>query len=260
MKKIKNYILAFDVFLMIVLAGLLAEKGLQNVVSSYTGQENVPAMQIEKILDTEEIQEETKELPIELQEDANYMELEEKKIAITFDDGPNLTYTPGLLQGLRERNVKATFFVIGKNAAEHPELIMEMKKDGHLIGNHTYNHIQLNDTNREVFKEELKKSSETIKNITGEDTLYVRPPYGSWDKDFEKELNMFPVLWDIDPRDWCSNDAGKIVETVLSQAEENSIILLHDQYDTSVAAAFAIIDKLKEEGYQFVTVDEILFD
>lgn len=260
MKKIKNFILAFDVFLMIVLAGLLAEKGLQNVVSSYTGQENVPAMQIEGIPGTEEIQEETKELPIELQEDANYMELEEKKIAITFDDGPNLTYTPGLLQGLRERNVKATFFVIGKNAAEHPELIMEMKKDGHLIGNHTYNHIQLNDTNREVFKEELKKSSETIKNITGEDTLYVRPPYGSWDKDFEKELNMFPVLWDIDPRDWCSNDAGKIVETVLSQAEENSIILLHDQYDTSVAAAFAIIDKLKEEGYQFVTVDEILFD
>ena len=116
-----------------------------------------------------------------------------------------------------------------------------MKKDGHLIGNHTYNHIQLNDSNREVFKEELKKNSETIRNITGEDTLYVRPPYGSWDKDFEKELNMFPVLWDIDPRDWCSSDAGKVVETVLSQAEENSIILLHDQYDTSIAAAFAII-------------------
>lgn len=150
--------------------------------------------------------------------------------------------------------------MIGKNAAEHPELIEEMKKDGHLIGNHTYNHIQLNDSNREVFKEELKKNSETIRNITGEDTLYVRPPYGSWDKDFEKELNMFPVLWDIDPRDWCSSDAGKVVETVLSQAEENSIILLHDQYDTSIAAAFAIIDKLKEEGYQFVTVDEILFD
>lgn len=258
MKNFKNFLAAFDVVMVFVLAGLWAEKNMLQMVSSYMEREgeNVPAMQTEQIQkkqgDTEE--------PIKIQEDTNYFELEDKKIAITFDDGPNLTYTPGLLQGLRERNVKATFFVIGKNAAEHPELIEEMKKDGHLIGNHTYYHIQLNDSNREVFKEELKKNSETIRNITGEDTLYVRPPYGSWDKDFEKELNMFPVLWDIDPRDWCSSDAGKVVETVLSQAEENSIILLHDQYDTSIAAAFAIIDKLKEEGYQFVTVDEILFD
>lgn len=262
MKKIKNFILAFDVFLMIVLAGLWAEKSFWQTFFSHMEQGNVPAMQTEGIPDTEQIQreEETKELPMQIQEDTNYMELEEKKIAITFDDGPNLTYTPGLLQGLRDRNVKATFFVLGKNAEAHPELIQEMKRDGHLIGNHTYNHIQLNDSNREVFKEELKQCSEAIKNITGEETLYVRPPYGSWEKEFEKELNMFPVLWDIDPRDWCSNDAGKVVETVLSQAEENAIILLHDQYDSSIQAAFAIIDKLKEEGYQFVTVDEILFD
>ena len=85
-----------------------------------------------------------------------------------------------------------------------------MKKDGHLIGNHTYNHIQLNDSNREVFKEELKKNSETIRNITGEDTLYVRPPYGSWDKDFEKELNMFPVLWNIDPGTGAAVMRGKL--------------------------------------------------
>lgn len=260
MKKIKNFLVAFDVFLVLVLAGLWAEKSFQNAISSYMEQENVPAMQTEGITDTEETKEETKEPPTQVQEDTNYMELEEKKIAITFDDGPNLTYTPGLLQGLRDRNVKATFFIIGKNAAAHPELIQEIQKDGHLIGNHTYNHTQLNNSNRDAFKEELKQCSEVIQSITGEETLYVRPPYGSWDKEIEKELNMFPVLWDIDPRDWCSNDAGKIVEAVISQAEENSIILLHDQYDSSVAAAFAIIDRLKEEGYQFVTVDEILFD
>ncbi|MCM1258554.1 MAG: polysaccharide deacetylase family protein [Roseburia sp.] len=256
MKKLKNFLVAFDVFLVLVLAGLWAEKSFQNVISSYMELENVPAMQTEGIPDTEQ----TKELPTQIQEDTNYMELEEKKIAITFDDGPNPTYTPGLLQGLRDRNVKATFFIIGKNAEANPELIQEIQKDGHLIGNHTYNHTQLNNSNREAFKEELKQCSEAIKNITGEETLFVRPPYGSWDKEIEKELNMFPVLWDIDPRDWCSNDAGKIVETVLNQAEENSIILLHDQYDSSIAAAFAIIDRLKEEGYQFVTVDEILFD
>ena len=183
-----------------------------------------------------------------------------KKIALTFDDGPHPYYTEQLLKGLKERNVKVTFFITGKSAEAYPEIVREIYEDGHLIGNHTYNHTQLSSRNREKFKEEIIKTNEVIKEITGEDTIYIRPPYGSWNKEFEKELNMFPVLWTIDPLDWCSSNVSCIVNTVCSKAEENAIILMHDQYKTTVTAALEIVDQLQKEGYEFVTVDELLFD
>lgn len=185
---------------------------------------------------------------------------DERKIALTFDDGPHPYYTEQLLKGLKERNVKATFFIIGKNAEDYPEIVKQIYEDGHLIGNHTYNHTQLTSQNEESFKEEIVKTNEIIKGITGEDTIYVRPPYGSWNKEFEKELNLFPVLWNIDPLDWCSSDVSCIVNTVCGKAKENGIILMHDQYKTTVTAALKIVDELMEEGYEFVTVDELLFD
>ena len=183
-----------------------------------------------------------------------------KKIALTFDDGPHPYYTEQLLKGLKERNVKVTFFITGKSAEANPEIVREIYEDGHLIGNHTYNHTQLSSRNREKFKEEIIKTNEVIKEITGEDTIYIRPPYGSWNKEFEKELNMFPVFWTIDPLDWCSSNVSCIVNTVCSKAEENAIILMHDQYKTTVTAALEIVEHLQKEGYVFVTVDELLFD
>ncbi len=183
-----------------------------------------------------------------------------KKIALTFDDGPHPYYTQQLLKGLKERNVKATFFITGQNVEAYPEIVKEIYTDGHLIGNHTYSHLQLNRQNTESFKQELIKTNEVIKEVTGEDTIYVRPPYGSWNKEFEQELNMFPVLWTIDPLDWCSSDVSCIVNTVCAKAGENDIILMHDQYKTTVTAALEIVDELLAEGYEFVTVDELLFD
>lgn len=183
-----------------------------------------------------------------------------KKIALTFDDGPHPHYTQQLLDGLRERNIKATFFVTGEHASLHPDVIAQMKEDGHVIGNHTYSHMQLNRSNREKFKEELMKTNEVIESITGEEVVYVRPPYGSWDKRLEDELNMFPVLWTLDPLDWCSDNVGTIVRKVLSKAKENDIVLMHDYYPSSVTAAFQIVDELQKQGYEFVTVEEILFD
>ena len=96
--------------------------------------------------------------------------------------------------------------------------------------------------------------------ITGEELQYVRPPYGAWDKAFETELNMFPVLWTIDPLDWCKSDASGIVRNVLSKAGENDIILMHDQYPSSVAAALEIVDTLEQQGYEFVTVEDLLVE
>ena len=184
----------------------------------------------------------------------------EKKIAITFDDGPHPYYTPQLLDGLKERGVTATFFLTGEGAEQNPEIVRRMYEEGHLIGNHTYSHLQLNESNGERFKQELIRTNEILAEITGEEVQYVRPPYGSWNRQFEKELNMIPVLWTIDPLDWCSNNAACIAQKVCAKAEENAIILMHDQYKTSVTAALEIIDTLTAQGYEFVTVEEILFD
>lgn len=194
------------------------------------------------------------------QKETDPYEKPQKKVALTFDDGPHPDYTGKLLDGLKERDVCATFFVMGKQAEAYPELIKRMEDEGHLIGNHTYSHLQLTKTNRGAFQEELKKTSEIVKGITGKELQYVRPPYGSWDKAFETELNMFPVLWTVDPQDWCRSDVSSIVRSVVGKVEENDIILMHDQYDSSVQAALLIVDELKKQGYEFVTVDQILLD
>lgn len=185
---------------------------------------------------------------------------EQKKIAITFDDGPHPYYTEQLLDGLKERGVTATFFVTGEHAKLHPDVIKRMQEEGHLIGNHTYSHIQLTTKNREAYKQELIDTNAVIEEITGEEVQYVRPPYGTWDKKFETELNMFPVLWTIDPLDWCSSNADCIASKVVEKADENDIILMHDYYKSSVTAALEVVDELQKEGYTFVTVEEILFD
>lgn len=182
------------------------------------------------------------------------------KVALTFDDGPHPVCTPQLLEGLKKRDVKVTFFVTGENVESYPEIVKRASEEGHLIGNHTFHHVQLTAANSDNFKEEIISTNDIIHEVTGKETSFIRPPYGSWDKKYEKELNMFPVLWDVDPLDWCSTNVDKIVRSVLAGTKENSIILMHDSYDSTVTAALQVVDILKAEGYEFVTVDEILFD
>lgn len=185
---------------------------------------------------------------------------ERKLLALTFDDGPHPLYTKKLLDGLRERDVKCTFFVTGQNAQAYPQIIEQMEKDGHLIGNHTYSHIQLTNCNLDEFRQELIKTNEVITQITGNEVIFVRPPYGIWDKSLEKDLNMIPVLWTIDPVDWCTTDCSGMLKKMVRQTKENDIVLMHDCYASSVETALAYIDIEMENGYTFVTVDEILFD
>ena len=182
------------------------------------------------------------------------------KVALIFDDGPHPVCTPQLLDGLKKRDVKVTFFVTGENVESYPEIVKRASEDGHLIGNHTFHHVQLTAANSDDFKKEIISTNDIIQEVTGKETSFIRPPYGSWDKKYEKELNMFPVLWDVDPLDWCSTNVDKIVRSVLAGTKENSIILMHDSYDSTVTAALQVVDILKAEGYEFVTVDEILFD
>lgn len=211
------------------------------------------------IIQLREKQQEVQETMGNVQENST-ADLGTKKIALTFDDGPHPQYTEQLLDGLKERGVKATFFVTGEHAELHPDLIKRMSEEGHLIGNHTYSHIQLQSNNREEFKAQIVKTNKIISDITGKEVLYVRPPYGTWDKKFEKELNMFPVLWTVDPKDWCSDNVASVTQKVVSKTEENDIILMHDYYESSVTAALKAVDELQEQGYEFVTVEEILFD
>ena len=182
------------------------------------------------------------------------------KIALTFDDGPSAAYTEKLLDGLRERDVHATFFLIGENIekGDNALLVRQMARDGHLIGNHTYHHVQLTKIKEEEALKELEETNRLIEKITGNPVEYVRPPFGEFPKGLSAKISMIPVMWTVDPLDWSVKDTEKIVSKVVTQAKENDMILLHDCYGTSVEAALQIIDRLKEKGFEFVTADRLL--
>ena len=180
------------------------------------------------------------------------------EVALTFDDGPSPKYTPLLLDGLKERNVRATFFLLGKNVKENHELVQRMQAEGHLLGNHTYNHVQLNKIPETTARQEILKTNNEIYEATGKYPEYMRPPYGAWKKNMELCVEMLPVFWDIDTLDWKSQNVDAILKAAGEEPEDGSIILMHDEYQTSVEAALLIIDRLKEKGYEFVTVDELI--
>lgn len=185
---------------------------------------------------------------------------EKPSIAITFDDGPSSRYTGRLLDGLKERNVKASFFLIGENAEENPELVERIYKEGHLIGNHTYSHVQMTHLSEEAAVGEIERTDQVISAITGEHVAYMRPPFGAWQRELEVRMEVLPVLWSVDPLDWTTENVDEIVSKVVTEVEEGDIILLHDCYASSVEAALRIVDILQKEGYEFVTVDRLLID
>lgn len=209
------------------------------------------------------ISKKTKETEGEIQqkESAEESGVKEKpSIAITFDDGPSGRYTGRLLDGLKERNVKASFFLIGENAEENPELVERIYKEGHLIGNHTYSHVQMTHLSEEAAVGEIEKTDQVISAITGEHVAYMRPPFGAWQRELEVRMEVLPVLWSVDPLDWTTENVDEIVSKVVTEVEEGDIILLHDCYASSVEAALRIVDILQKEGYEFVTVDRLLVD
>lgn len=179
------------------------------------------------------------------------------RIALTFDDGPG-PYTERLLDGLKERGVKASFFLIGGSVKEYPEAVKRMEEEGHLIGNHTYSHVKLKGLSPEETRREIQKTDEAVYEITGKHVAYLRPPFGEWEEDLELTYPVLPVMWTVDPLDWTTENVEEIVDRVVTQAGENDMILLHDCYDSSVEAALRIVDRLLAEGFDFVRVDELL--
>jgi polysaccharide deacetylase family sporulation protein PdaB len=192
----------------------------------------------------------------------------QKVVALTFDDGPYSPYTEQILDILKENNVKATFFVLGKNAADHPELVKRIYDEGHQIGNHTYHHIDLLKANRATVVSELERTNQVLFEITGVKPHIVRPPHGFRDPvvlEVMKEQGLKVVEWSVMSRDWTNPGVENIVNRVLDKTRNGSIILLHDgdgvrSQDSraqTVEATRLIIRQLKNEGYTFVTVDDI---
>lgn len=150
--------------------------------------------------------------------------------------------------------------MIGKNIEGNEALVNRIQEEGHLIGSHTYNHVQLNKLSESKARDEVLKGCNKIYETTGTYSSFVRPPYGSWKKNLDFCITMIPVSWNVDSLDWKTQNTEKIVKRVVKDVGEGDIILMHDIFDTSVEAALQIVDTLTEEGYQFVTVDELLLE
>ena len=185
---------------------------------------------------------------------------EHPEIALTFDDGPHEVYTEQLLDGLKDRGVQATFFLIGQNIEGKEGVVKRMKAEGHLIGNHTYHHVNLKEISEEKAEEEVQMTCSKIYDAAGICTSFVRPPFGEWKKNLDFDITMIPVSWNVDSLDWTTENVDKTVKRVVKDVEEGDIILMHDIYASSVEAALRIVDILQEKGYEFVTVDELLLE
>ena len=191
-----------------------------------------------------------------------------KKVALSFDDGPSVLYTEQILEILKEYDVPATFFMVGKNVERHPEIAREVAESGHVIGNHSYNHTNLIfHTNKKV-REELVRTDQAIHKATGKSPMIFRPPYGGNDPLTliqAKKMGYITVKWSLSAKDWEKPGVDKILDNI-SHVKNGTIILLHDGFEShdnadrsqTVQALPLIINQLRSEGYEFVTVPELL--
>ena len=183
-------------------------------------------------------------------------------IAMTFDDGPSATLTPKLLDLLAARHIKATFFVIGENVAEHPEIVARAAREGHEIGNHSWSHPNLGKTSDQSVRSQLQRTDDAIKNATGKRPTLMRPPYGSI-TDREKhwihdEFGYQIILWDVDPYDWKRPGPAVVRNRILKETQPGSIVLSHDIHPGTIEAMPSTLDALEAKGFKFVTVSELI--
>jgi peptidoglycan/xylan/chitin deacetylase (PgdA/CDA1 family) len=183
-------------------------------------------------------------------------------IALTFDDGPHGANTPRLLEMLKQRGIKATFFCVGECVAEFPEIAKRIVNEGHEIANHSWSHPQLSVMSESSVREQLEKTHQAIKQATGIEPKLFRPPYGAFT---QRQRNWAHavygyriILWDVDPLDWKIRNSAHVESEILKQTVPGSIILSHDIHKSTVDAMPATLDALIAKGYKFVTVSELL--
>ncbi|WP_197046731.1 polysaccharide deacetylase family protein [Oceanobacillus salinisoli] len=189
----------------------------------------------------------------------------EKRIALTFDDGPEVTYTTQILEILREKDVKATFFVVGERVRKYPEQLRQMYQDGHAIGNHTWDHPHLPELKDQEFIENIQSAAEEIERVIGVKPTLFRPPYGEIKErrlEWLEKQGYQTIMWTADTKDWSEISAEEIVSKVMKEANPGVIVLQHNYHASgpfeTVQALPRIIDELRTQGYEFVTVSELL--
>src|SRR5437016_14164505 len=183
-------------------------------------------------------------------------------IPMTFDDGPSATLTSKLLDLLAAHHIKATFFVIGENVAEHPELVARAAREGHEIANHSWSHPNFGKMSDESVRRQLQQTDDAIKNATGKRPTLLRPPYGSitarekrWIHD---EFGYDIILWDVDPYDWKRPGPAVVRARILKETRPGSIVLSHDIHPGTIRSMPSTFDELEAKGFKFVTVSELL--
>src|SRR6266699_1383910 len=183
-------------------------------------------------------------------------------IAITFDDGPSATLTPKLLDLLAAHHIKATFFVIGENVAEHSEIVARAAGEGHEIANHSWSHPNLGKMSGDSVRSQLQRTDDAIQNATGKRPTLMRPPYGSitarekrWIHD---EFGYQIILWDVDPYDWKRPGPAVVRNRILQETQPGSIVLSHDIHPGTIEAMPSTLDALEAKGFKFVTVSELI--
>jgi peptidoglycan/xylan/chitin deacetylase (PgdA/CDA1 family) len=183
-------------------------------------------------------------------------------IAMTFDDGPSATLTPKLLDLLAAHHIKATFFVIGENVTEHPEIVARAAQEGHEIGNHSWSHPNLGKMSDESVRRQLQQTDDAIKSATGKRPVLMRPPYGSitprqkhWIHD---QFGYDIILWDVDPYDWKRPGPAVVRNRILKETRPGSIVLSHDIHPGTIEAMPSTFDELEAKGFKFVTVSELI--
>src|SRR5256714_110897 len=183
-------------------------------------------------------------------------------IALTFDDGPNATLTPKLLDLLAARHLKATFFVVGQNAADHPKILKRAVREGHEIANHSWSHPNLGKMSDDAVRRELKKPEDAIVAAIGKKPTLMRPPYGSITAHEKKwihdEFGYRIILWDVDPLDWKRPGPSVVTARILKETKAGSIVLSHDIHPPTIEAMPATFDQLMKKGFKSVTVTKLL--
>lgn len=179
-----------------------------------------------------------------------------KSVALTFDDGPS-SFTGRLLDCLEKNNAKATFFMTGTEIASFPDEVKRMKKLNCELGNHTYDHTDLTTLSAEEISEEISQVNQQLTDLTGQSASVVRPPYGSVNDSVRSLIDTPLILWSVDTLDWKTQDVTSIIEEVMNNIEDGSVILMHDIFSTTVDAAEILIPQLIEDGYELLTVHEL---
>lgn len=182
----------------------------------------------------------------------------EPKIALTFDDGPHPETTQKILDILNQHQVPATFFVLGKQAARYPDILTQLVKQGHEIGNHSFSHPNLETLTPKEVKTEILKTQQIVYQITGTIPQYVRPPYGNISYNTAQNIATPIVNWDVDSLDWKTKNPEQIMIDIKKQLSQSNIILLHDIHQTTAETLDNLLVYLKQENYQLVTISELL--